>query len=402
VRVLFLLYGPFDSNSAIQALHFGNHMTDIGCEVTLCATGDPGKIGTVGHPRFECIRYPELSRKRRQLQRNSGDALICAWTPRERVRKATEKLLRHLPVPYVVHLEDNESYLLSSFNRLPKGEMRRMPVRRYDRPSSEEMVDPARYLEFLRSADGITVITEELNDFNVGHRPHHLARPGIDSDRFRPDLTPPLPRERLGLSRDDFVLVYHGTTHFANQHEMLSLYLAVKLLRRRGLPVRLVRLGVTNLGGVDPRSFGALMDDVIELGKVPWREIPSYLALADAFVQPGAPNDFNRYRLPSKLPEFLAMGRPVILPHCNIGNDLTDGVNALLLEQGTAPEIATRIERLIADPALADRLARGAREFALQQLSWHDNAMGLLNFYRGVVAARRDHPTVPTAPQRAA
>ena len=61
---------------------------------------------------------------------------------------------------------------------------------------------------------------------------------------------------------------------------------------------------------------------MIELGAVGWREIPGYLALADAFVQPGGPDDFNRYRLPSKLPEFLAMGRPVMLPHCNIGHDL--------------------------------------------------------------------------------
>ncbi len=117
---------------------------------------------------------------------------------------------------------------------------------------------------------------------------------------------------------------------------MLSLYLAVKLLQRRGRPVQLVRLGDTEFGGVDPRAFGALRDGVFELGPIPWREIPGYLALADAFVQPGAPDDFNRYRLPSKLPEFLAMGRPVILPHCNIGHDLTHGENALLLEEGNA------------------------------------------------------------------
>jgi glycosyltransferase involved in cell wall biosynthesis len=397
MRVLFILYGPFDSNSAIQALHFGNELTEMGCEVTLCATGSPAKIAAVGEARFECIRYRELPRKRREYERRPGETLICAWTPRERVRLATEELRRRLELPYVVHLEDNEEYLLSSFNLLPKGELRRMPVREYDRPDALDMADPARYPQFLRDADGITVITEELNEFNLEGRPHHLARPGIDTERFRPDLQPPVSRRQLGLSEEDFVLVYHGTMHFANQHEMLSLYLAVKLLQRRGLPVRLVRLGVTNLGGVDPRAFGALMDGVIELGQVPWREIPNYLALADAFVQPGARDDFNRYRLPSKLPEFLAMGRPVILPRCNIGNDLSDSENALLLEQGTGPEIAARVEQLIADPGLAARLARGAREFALRELSWHDNAVGLLDFYRGLVAGRGAGDVTPSA-----
>ncbi len=151
-----------------------------------------------------------------------------------------------------------------------------------------------------------------------------MARPGIDLERFRPDLEPPLRREQLGLAPDDFVLVYHGTIHYANQHEMLSLYLAVKLLQRAGRAVRLVRLGSTERGRRRPALLpGARPTASIELGAVAWREIPGYLALADAFVQPGAPDDFNRYRLPSKLPEFLAMGRPVVLPHCNIGNDLT-------------------------------------------------------------------------------
>jgi glycosyltransferase involved in cell wall biosynthesis len=401
LKILFILYGPFDCNSAIQALHFGNELTDLGCEVTLCATRDPAAIRKVGEPRFECIRYRELPRKRRELEPHRDDALICAWTPRERVRRATLPLVEQLGIPYVVHLEDNEEYLLARAYHMPMGELQRMPVRERDRPETLDLSHPPEYKEFLRGADAVTMITEELNEFNFGDLPHHLMRPGIEADRFRPDLTPPETREGLGLTAGDFVLVYHGTMHYANQHEMFSLYLAVKLLQRRGLSVTLVRLGFTNLGGVDPRAFGALTDGVIELGQVPWRDIPSYLALADAFVQPGARDDFNRYRLPSKLPEFLAMGRPVVLPHCNIGNDLEHGANALLLEEGTAPEIADRVAELVADPALAERLGRGAREFALRHLSWHDNAVALLDFYREVIAAPSRRPS-PVASRGAA
>jgi glycosyltransferase involved in cell wall biosynthesis len=83
--------------------------------------------------------------------------------------------------------------------------------------------------------------------------------------------------------------------------------------------------------------------------------------------------------------EFLAMGRPVILPRCNIGNELTEGENALLLENGTSLEIAARLRQLIADPALAERLGRGARAFAEQNLSWEANAVLLSDFYRGLL-----------------
>jgi glycosyltransferase involved in cell wall biosynthesis len=125
----------------------------------------------------------------------------------------------------------------------------------------------------------------------------------------------------------------------------------------------------------------------MELGPIGWREVPDYLALADAFVQPGACDDFNRYRLPSKLPEFLAMGRPTIVPHCNIGHDLTHGENALLLEQGNAIEIMARVEDLLGDRELAGRLGEGARRFALEELSWRDNAAALGEFYRELIGA---------------
>jgi glycosyltransferase involved in cell wall biosynthesis len=233
------------------------------------------------------------------------------------------------------------------------------------------------------------VITEELNEFNLAGRPHHLARPGVDGERFDPDLAPAVTRQRLGLRDDDFVIVYHGIGHWANLRELFSLYTAVKLLQRRGRRVRLVRLGSTKPGGVDPRTLQALRDGEPDLGDLAWREVPGYLALADAYVQPGAPDDFNRYRLPSKLPEFLAMGRPVVLPACNLGNDLSDGENALLLRRGDAVEIAARIARLQDDRELAELLGRGARQFAIENLSWPRNAAALADFYRGVLASAR-------------
>jgi glycosyltransferase involved in cell wall biosynthesis len=383
MKLLFVYFGPFDVNSAIQAYHFGNELTELGWEVTLAGRGDPARMEAVGEPRFECISHAEVGRKVRELRPHADDTIVCAWTPRDRVRRITMDVVRQLGVPYTIHLEDNEEYLLESATGRPLAELERLPLRQQDSLVPIDLIHPTHHREFLAGAAGITVITEALNEFNLAKRPHRVARPGIDLDRFRPDLAPPCRRE-LGLRPEDFVLVYHGTTHYANQHEMMSLYLAVKLLQRRGHPVRLVRLGHSEFGGPDPRAFRALADGVSELGPIPWREIPSYLALADAFVQPGPPDDFNRYRLPSKLPEFLAMGRPVILPHCNIGDDLTHGENALLLEEGNAMEIVTRVEELLADRELGIRLGHGSRQFAVEQLSWRANATGLAEFLRAV------------------
>ncbi|HSK51098.1 MAG TPA: glycosyltransferase [Solirubrobacterales bacterium] len=388
MRVLFVYFGPFDVNSGIQAYHFGNELTDLGWDVTVAGRGDPARAQAVGEPRFECISHEEIGRKLREMQRDPAETIVVGWTPRERVRRLTVDAARQLGVPYVIHLEDNEELLIESATGRSLAELQRLPLRQQDSLVPVDLIHPTHHREFLDGAAGITVITEALNDFNLAGRPHQVARPGIDLDRFRPDLEAPSRRE-IGLGEDDFVLVYHGTIHYANQHEMLSLYLAVKLLQRRGHRVRLVRLGHSEFGGPDPRAFRALGDGVIELGPIPWREIPAYLALADAYVQPGPPDDFNRYRLPSKLPEFLAMGRPVILPHCNIGNDLKHGEDALLLEQGNAMEIVVRIEELLADRDLAGRLGDGSRRFAAEQLSWQANAAGLAGFLSECSAAGR-------------
>ena len=389
MRVLFLHFGELHVNSVIQAFHLGEEMTAVGVEVVLCGQGRTDRIGTVGEPSFECINYEGLDRKLRDWSSDPDETMICAWTPREIVRKATERAVAALEAPYVVHLEDNEEHLLATALKLPYQRIRRLPRARQDELCTDDFVHPAHYPPLMEGAAGVTVITEELNEFNFAGRPHDLARPGVDHERFRPDLPPAVSREELGLRADDFVLVYHGIGHWANLRELFSLYLAVKLLQRRGRPVKLVRLGSTKPGGVDPRTFQALRDGVPDLGDVPWLEIPGYLALADAYVQPGAPDDFNRYRLPSKLPEFLAMGRPVILPACNLGNDLVDGEDALLLREGSALEIAAQIERLLDDPALASRLGASARRFALDQLSWPENASRLTGFYRSRLASQR-------------
>ena len=82
------------------------------------------------------------------------------------------------------------------------------------------------------------------------------------------------------------------------------------------------------------------------------------------------------------------MGRPVVLPACNLGNELADGEQALLLREGTALEIAARVEQLMDDAELRRRLGEAARRFALDRLSWPRSAERLTGFYERLLAER--------------
>ncbi len=112
------------------------------------------------------------------------------------------------------------------------------------------------------------------------------------------------------------------------------------------------------------------------------------LKCADLFVQPGAPGPFNDFRLPSKLPEFMAVGRPLVLPAANVGLRLRHGADALLLRQGSAEEIAAAVETILDDPALAARLGANARAFARANWRWTRQGKKLGDFLERLHRAR--------------
>ena len=375
MKVLFILHGPYDCNSGVQIFHFANQLVEVGFEPTVCAPGSPDRIERVGEPRFERLAPAQL----RRATRRRFD-VVHTWTPREGVRKLTEQVKKRHDLPVIVHLEDNEEVLLAAHAHLSYEEISRLSPRWQRRAGGDGAVHPSRYPQFMREAAEVTVITRELSRFAPG--PWELLRPGVDTHLFSPD-GPTAERAELGLSEDDFVIVYPGNLHSPNERDMFSLYLSVRLLRRRGHPVRLVRLGSDYTDGSDP-SFATLREGSVELESRPWTEVPSYLRIADALVQPGPPNEFNRYRLPAKLPEFLAMGRPVLLPRCNVGEELDDGVNAVLLERGTGTEIADRLEPLVVDRDLGRRIGRAGRGFAIEVFDWEASSRGLAALYRRV------------------
>jgi hypothetical protein len=101
-----------------------------------------------------------------------------------------------------------------------------------------------------------------------------------------------------------------------------------------------------------------------DLGLLPKRELPNVLALADVFVQPGGVEAFEDLRLPGKIPEFLAMARPVILPNTNIAHLFRDGLDAVLLDNGSSNEIAGKCIELFNDPERANSIGRAGRLLA--------------------------------------
>ncbi len=382
MNILFVNYGDFTTSSLNHIGGFANRLVSCGHACAVAVPSGKETLSGVPCPRFLGVTYTEVLAAAGACFPNGKPAdMLHAWTPREGVRKFVVAHQRLSPGTRVVlHLEDNEEFLIRAFGGKPVEELRELPQQMFPFPMVDGLSHPVRYRHLLRLADGVTVIVDRLREFVPPGKPVHRLEPGVDFSLYQPQAADAALRRELGLRDGEKTIAFTGSVTFANAADMRELYRAVHTLNTTGTGVRLVRTGATHPDfeaslGFDPAPF------VIELGFVAKEKLPRLLALADVLVQPGRAGAFNDYRLPSKLPEFLAMGRPVVLPDTNIGADMSDGDDALLLRDGSAAEIASACRRVFADSALARRLGAGAMTFARARFDLAANSEHLLAFY---------------------
>jgi glycosyltransferase involved in cell wall biosynthesis len=386
VNILFVNYGDFTTNSLNHIAGFANALSLGGHACVVAVPGGKDSFGIVRNPLFTPATYGELLPKPAFFPDGRPADLIHAWTPREGVRKFVLAYQSRARARLVVHLEDNEECLIETWTGRPLADLRgRLDAEIIDAQQAG-LPHPVRYRNLLYLADGVTVIVDALRRFVPAGPLVHILPPGVDLSLYQPQPRDPALSRELGLHGFEKVLVYTGSRTFANEPEIRDLYAAVRLLNQHGRPTRLVRTGFTS--PEFQAGFAAdFKDIVLDLGFVEKARLPRLLALADVLVQPGRPGAFNDYRLPSKLPEFLAMGKPVILPATNVATQMEDGRDALFLKTGAPEEIAEACGRVFADPALADRLGRRALAFAQAHFDLAANTAGLAEFYGAVLAA---------------
>jgi glycosyltransferase involved in cell wall biosynthesis len=388
MHILFVNYHWFENTSGIHIFYLANELERRGVRCTVLVPERPESVASFGTPRFsvETFRQARLRYMLHRPQDAEDGTLVHVWTPREVVRAPSLRLAARLRAPYLVHLEDNERHIYLAYRAAARRAGRRWNLKR-----TRRLIHPLHWRGFLAGAAGVTCIVDSLLRFRPEHVPGQVFWPACEPEIFDlPTTTDSALRRSLDIPDDAFVLFYPGNVHPANVEDVAELYRAVALLNQRGLPVWLVRAGQ-----IDPHVAARLNppQSIVEIGYRPASEIPQYLGAADVLVQPGRSDTFNAYRFPCKLPMFLASGRPVVLPDCNIGGHLRDGEHCLITHTGSAEEIAEKVSRLIADPALRRRLGDSGRAFASANLRWDVAADRLMQFYRQTLAAASHAPS---------
>jgi glycosyltransferase involved in cell wall biosynthesis len=383
-RILFVLYGDMTSNSAIHVAALADQLIARGHECVVAVPRDADTLRYHPGARFRCTTYAECGERAALFAGGAAPDIVHAWTTAERVRRFALAVCETTGAHLVVHLEDNEGAIFESITGRTAAELAALPPAKLDALVGDDHSHPRRRAEFLARAAGCTLILDRLAELLPPEKPSCVFWPAAAPEFFERPIPWEL-REALGWGRGHTVLFYHGNLHPTNRAEMAELYEAVVALNATGTPTTLLRAG---------RDFCALPRDlaaraaphVISLGRIDnHAHLAPLLALADIFVQPGSPDSFNNYRFPSKLPEFFASGRPVILPRSNLGAVVRHGEDAFVLDRADAAGIAAAVRTLRADPTLASRLASGAAAFAQGHFSWDRAAEALAAFYIATV-----------------
>ncbi len=392
---MFISHCDFTGNSAILIYSIANELALHGVSSAVAVPQNPDSIATCGRHRFQVFDYAALVDRGVVFPNGRGPDLVHAWGPREMVRKMTDYAATIYKCPFVVYLEDHEEVILENeFAGSTYAELCRLPMGALDIVVPEHRVHPIRYKDFLKRAGGVTALIDTLLEFKPTHVPGMTFPVGYEPAFLEiPESTEGL-RKEYGIASDDIVLVYTGNVHDSNLGEVKSLYLAAGLLRKRGMRIKLIKAG-WNQVDMSWVAAAGLTDLVVDLGFVNHQDVPLLLSTANYLVQPGTTSLFNDYRFPSKLPEYFASGRPVVLPYTNVGRWVKDGEEAVVMKDGHAQEIADKVEFLARNPELARRMGAAGRRFAERELAWSKNVPRIKQFYEQVVKVSAEGPARP-------
>ena len=381
MNILFVLYGDFSCNSANPLVLYARELSLRGHR---CAVAVPSNLETVSlhdHSSFLPFLYSDvLARPSAVFPDGRPADVIHACTPREVVRQFIVSYMAEQPTPLVLYLEDNESWISCQSLGLDEVTLFRYTTLEISEMMTSDIAHPFYCDSFIGMADAVVVIQDKLMSMVPSWVPSKSIMIGVDLDFFYPRNPDPSLRKKYGVGDSEKIIVYHGGLNDFTRPAVRTLCEAIGLINQQGCRCRLLRTGpfpIDFLGSLSNQVTPFISD----LGVLAKHDLPDLLALADVCVQPGKKDSFEDLRLPGKIPEWLAMGLPVVMPDANIAHLFTDGENVTLLHNGSPEEIAEKCIKLFSHPQKARSIGRAGRLLAEKHFDVRGQAEKLEKVY---------------------
>lgn len=120
----------------------------------------------------------------------------------------------------------------------------------------------------------------------------------------------------------------------------------------------------------EPLHNSQSRENVVVLPSVPHGEVPAFLSSCDILIIPRLRNRVNDLSFPSKLPEYLAMGKPVICSRTSDMHKIIEHqVNGLIFTPGNVSELKQCIYTLSQEDT-RHKLGEGAHATIRENFTW--------------------------------
>jgi glycosyltransferase involved in cell wall biosynthesis len=303
--------------------------------------------------------------------------LVIATSPQFFVGVAGACIARLKRRPFVLEVRDLWPKSIVELGQLGPG-----PILR-----ALEMLERWLY----RSAAGVVVNTRTFHDHiaerGVDSSKIELIYNGIDPDRFHPRRKNEELLDAHNLA-DHFTVGYVGTIGLA--HGLTMLIDVAERLRHRD-EIRFVLIG----DGADRNQLEAEiasrgLSNIEMIGLQPRSAMPDWIASIDLLLVTLRDLPVFETVIPSKIFEFLAEERPVILAaKGEIRRMLAESGGALLIDPEDPDQMKSAIEEIIEQPEAAASRARAGREWVAYGFIRDDLAVRMSNFLERVLRESR-------------
>lgn len=277
--------------------------------------------------------------------------------------------------------------------------------------------DPTRFLPWLNMCEEIslaaatlvTVVSDALKDELIERgvpEERILLNPNsVDPDIFHPDCGGNELRRQLGFFPQQVVVGFIGS--FSYWHGIEVLQDAIRLLlgkQETNGTVPELRFLLVGEGPLSPGIRKTLEPYsrrgwVVFPGQVTHEVAPKYLDAADILVSPHVPmaDGTPFFGSPTKLFEYMAMQKAIIASDLDqLARVLTHMQTGWLVPPGNFSELAHAIRVLAARPCIRKELGDKARQVALAEHTWQQNAQRVLSHF----ARSHSVPVSPTPYQK--
>ncbi|HEU4428952.1 MAG TPA: glycosyltransferase family 4 protein [Myxococcota bacterium] len=252
---------------------------------------------------------------------------------------------------------------------------------------------PARLLErverwLYRRARGVVVVTRafarHIARAGVPERNIALVYNGIDGDMWRPRTASPALLARHGIG-GEFRVGYVGTLGLA--HGLMTVLEAAQKLADPSVHFVFVGDGADR-ARVEQEAKQRGLANVHFTGLLPRSEVPDWLASLDVLLVMLRDLPVFETVIPSKLFEFAAMERPVILsaPHGEVREMVESAGAGVAIDAEDAAQLASAIDALRREPERARALGARARAWAESGFRREVQAQHMVRFFEECAA----------------